>query len=32
MDIRVDSSKCTGCGICEKTCPFGSISIEDRKK
>jgi len=32
MDTRVDSSKCTGCGICEKTCPFGAISIEDRKK
>ncbi len=32
MGIRVDSSKCSGCGICVKSCPFGAVTIEDRKK
>ena len=24
-------SKCTGCGICEKVCPFQKITMEDNK-
>jgi len=32
MAIKVDFSKCTGCGMCVKSCPFGAIAIEERKK
>ncbi|MFH1352697.1 MAG: electron transfer flavoprotein subunit alpha [bacterium] len=31
MPITVDSSKCSGCGLCEKTCPFGAITVENRE-
>ncbi|MFX1497665.1 MAG: FAD-binding protein [Promethearchaeota archaeon] len=27
--INVDKEKCTGCGLCEKACPFGAIIIVD---
>ncbi|MCW4027736.1 MAG: electron transfer flavoprotein subunit alpha, partial [Candidatus Bathyarchaeota archaeon] len=27
--IGVDKEKCTGCGLCVETCPFGCISISD---
>ncbi|MFX0048200.1 MAG: FAD-binding protein [Candidatus Hermodarchaeota archaeon] len=28
--INVDKEKCTGCGLCEKVCPFGAIIIVDK--
>ncbi len=28
--INVDKEKCTGCGLCEKACPFGAIVIVDK--
>jgi len=30
MGIKIDKTKCNGCGICIKTCPFGAISIKDK--
>lgn len=30
-EIFVNKNKCTGCGICVKSCPFGSIEIVDKK-
>lgn len=29
--IYVNQDKCTGCGICIKSCPFGSIKVVDKK-
>ncbi|MFX1532995.1 MAG: FAD-binding protein [Promethearchaeota archaeon] len=29
--ITVDEELCTGCGACEKACPFGAIAIVDKK-
>ena len=26
----MDEKKCTGCGICEQTCPFGAIKIVEK--
>ncbi len=28
--LRIDTEKCTGCKICEKTCPFGAITVVDK--
>jgi len=28
--INVDKEKCTGCGLCEKACPFGAIKIVEK--
>ena len=29
--IRVDKNKCIGCSICVKACPFGAMSMVDKK-
>lgn len=31
MSIRVINEKCTGCTMCVKSCPFGAISMADKK-
>lgn len=28
---RQDSDKCTGCGNCERSCPFGAVKIREGK-
>lgn len=30
-DLKIDSDKCVGCGICEKLCPMNNITIKDKK-
>ncbi len=27
--LKVNEELCTGCGICEESCPFGAIKVED---
>jgi electron transfer flavoprotein alpha subunit len=27
--LIIDSEKCTGCGVCETSCAFGAISVQD---
>ena len=29
--IAVLERKCTGCGLCQKNCPFGAIDMKDGK-
>ena len=31
MPVIVDLEKCTGCGLCQKNCPYGAVDIEDKK-
>ena len=31
MAVKVDNSKCTGCGACVEVCPANAIKIEDEK-
>jgi electron transfer flavoprotein alpha subunit len=31
MSISVDKDKCTGCGLCERACPFNAITMVDGK-
>ena len=26
--IDIDETACTGCGVCEETCPFAAISVD----
>ncbi|MBD3425859.1 MAG: 4Fe-4S dicluster domain-containing protein [Candidatus Omnitrophica bacterium] len=30
-DIKVINEKCTGCTLCVKACPFGAITMKDKK-
>jgi electron transfer flavoprotein alpha subunit/NAD-dependent dihydropyrimidine dehydrogenase PreA subunit len=27
--LKIDSEKCNACRLCEKTCPFGAIAVDD---
>ena len=27
--LIIDSDKCNACGLCETSCPFGAITVED---
>lgn len=31
MAILIDNAKCVGCGKCVKVCPFGGITVENKK-
>ncbi len=31
MSISVDKDKCSGCGLCERACPFNAITMVDGK-
>lgn len=29
--LKIDSNKCSGCGLCEKQCPLGNLKVEEKK-
>lgn len=31
VTLRVDSDKCTGCGMCLEVCPHGVMAIEEKR-
>ena len=31
MAVKVDTDKCTGCGVCVDACPVDAIKVEDGK-
>jgi electron transfer flavoprotein alpha subunit len=31
MAVKVDIERCTGCGLCVKACPYGAVTVQDRK-
>ncbi len=31
MGIQIINDKCVGCSLCLKTCPFGAITVKDKK-
>lgn len=31
MAVKVDKSKCTGCGVCVDLCPVKAIKLKDNK-
>ncbi|MBN2547350.1 MAG: 4Fe-4S binding protein [Spirochaetes bacterium] len=32
MAVKVDESKCTGCGVCADVCPMEAIKVNDKAK
>jgi NAD-dependent dihydropyrimidine dehydrogenase PreA subunit len=30
MAVKVDKAICTGCGVCESTCPVEAIKVSDK--
>lgn len=32
VEIEIDSSKCTGCGMCEEVCPRNIFKISEREE
>ena len=30
--VKIDETKCNGCGLCQKACPYGMIIFEEEQK